>query len=236
MQRYFCNNKENDLFILSNEDSYHIKTVMRYKVDTEIEIVYDKELFIAKIIEISNNVRAKIVKKIDTLQEKFHVTIAQSIVQEKKMDYILQKSTELGVKEIIPLNVSRSVVKLDHKKDSRIDRWKRVVKEASEQCKRTDIPQIMDIHTIADLIKEDYDIKILCSVNEISKSIKTVLSNIKQSDKILFVIGPEGGFTPSEEDILVKNNFIMASFGNRVLRCETASTFVLSIINYIFMG
>ena len=68
-----------------------------------------------------------------------------------------------------------------------------------------------------------------------SKSIKTVLSNVNISDRILIVVGPEGGFTKKEEEELINNGFISVSLGDRVLRTETASLFVLSIINYIFM-
>ena len=79
------------------------------------------------------------------------------------------------------------------------------------------------------------NIKILCSVNELSMSIKQVLNKDLNNLKILFVIGPEGGFTDEEERTLIDNGFISTSFGKRVLRTETASLYVLSIINYILM-
>ena len=88
---------------------------------------------------------------------------------------------------------------------------------------------------IKDLIKLDYDIKILCTVNELSMSLKEVLNKDLNNLKILLVIGPEGGFTDSEEKILIDNGFISTTFGRRVLRTETASLYALSIINYILM-
>ncbi len=235
MQRYFCKEKENDIFTLSSEDSYHITKVMRYNIGTNIEIVYDNTLYIANIINLSGLVKAQVIKIVDENINSYFVTIAQSLVKEQKMDYILQKGTELGASCFIPLDVTNSIVKLNGKENKKIERWRKVVKEASEQSKRLDIPIVTNILSIDDLVKEKYDLKILCSVNETSKNIKTVLSNIKQSDRILFVIGPEGGFTDQEEQKLKNNDFISTSLGSRVLRTETASTFVLSIINYIFM-
>ena len=88
---------------------------------------------------------------------------------------------------------------------------------------------------IKDLAKLDYDIKILCTVNELSMSLKQVLNKDLTNLKILFVIGPEGGFTDQEEKVLIDNGFISTSFGTRVLRTETASLYALSIINYILM-
>ena len=151
------------------------------------------------------------------------------------MDYILQKGTELGANKFIPLIVDRSVVKLNDKSDKKQKRWQTIVKEAAEQSKRLEVPTVANPCNIKELAKLDYDLKILCSVNETSKNIKTVLSNISISDRILVVVGSEGGFTNLEEQELIKNGFVSASLGNRVLRTETASLFVLSVINYIFM-
>lgn len=234
MQRYFCN-QDSDLFTLSRDDSYHITKVMRYNIGTKIEIVCNNTLYLSEITSLTPFVVAKKIASIDNDSKSLNVTIAQSLVKEQKMDYILQKGTELGVKEFIPLITTRSVVKIEKKEDKKINRWNLIVKEASEQSKRLDIPLVNRAHNIKELSLLDYDYKILCTVNELSKSIKTVLSNIQESDRILIVVGPEGGFTKEEEDYLISNGFISVSLGSRVLRTETASLFVLSIINYILM-
>ena len=234
MQRYFCDSKE-EVVTLSSDDSYHITKVMRMNVGDNIELVSNNKLYIAEIIKTTPSV---IVKK-NSVQESFdtniNIDIAQSIVVEQKMDYILQKGTELGANKFIPLIVDRSVVKLNDKSDKKQKRWQTIVKEAAEQSKRLEVPTVANPCNIKELAKLDYDLKILCSVNEMSKNIKTVLSNISISDRILVVVGPEGGFTNLEEQELIKNGFVSASLGNRVLRTETASLFVLSVINYIFM-
>jgi len=234
MQRYFCDSNSSS-FTLSKEDSYHITKVMRYDVGTKIEIVSNEVLYLAEITSISPLVVANKIMELSGENTKLNVTIAQSLVKEQKMDYILQKGTELGACEFIPFIADRSIVKIDNKEDKKIERWNTIVKEASEQSKRLDIPKVLKPCNIKELSNLDYDYKILCSVNEMSTSIKTVLSNINISDRILIVVGPEGGFTKKEEEELINNGFISVSLGNRVLRTETASLFVLSIINYIFM-
>lgn len=235
MQRYF---KETnlDVFDLSSDDSYHIKKVMRNKIGDKIEVVIDKKLYICEIIEMNDLVTVKKIEEVECNSElPCYVTIAQSLVKEQKMDLILQKSCELGVSEIIPINTTRSIVKLDKKENKKIERWNKILKEASEQSKRVVIPFVNEIKDIKDLINLDYDIKILCTVNELSTSLKNVLNKDLNNLKIMFVIGPEGGFTDSEEQILMDNGFISTSFGRRVLRTETASIYALSIINYILM-
>lgn len=235
MQRYFKDTNL-DIFELSSDDSYHIIKVMRNNIGDKVEVVIDKRLYICEIIKIDNLVTVKKLEEVECDSElPCYVTIAQSLVKEQKMDLILQKSCELGASEIIPINTTRSIVKLDKKESKKIDRWNKILKEASEQSKRIVIPKVNEIMDINDLAKLDYDIKILCTVNELSTSLKKVLSKDLNNVKIILVIGPEGGFTDSEEKILIDNGFISTSFGNRVLRTETASLYALSIINYILM-
>ena len=235
MQRYFKDTKLNE-FELSDDDSYHIIKVMRNNIGDKVEVVIDKKLYICEIIEMNKLVKVKKIEEVICDSElPCFVTIAQSLVKEQKMDLILQKSCELGVSEIIPINATRSIVKLDKKETKKIERWNKILKEASEQSKRIIIPKVKEIMDIKDLVNLDYDIKILCTVNELSMSLKEVLNKDLNNLKILLVIGPEGGFTDSEEKILIDNGFISTTFGRRVLRTETASLYALSIINYILM-
>jgi len=235
MQRYFVDSINNNKFCLNESDSYHCLVVMRSKVKEELEIVCDKRLYLGKIESLDNFVSGIILEEIDSSFERLDVTIAQSLVNESKMDLILQKSVELGVNKIIPLKVSRCVVNYDKKEDKKLLRWQKIMQEASSQSKRLNIPVIDKINNLDDLIGLNYDYKFLCSVNESSQTIKMVLQNVKVCDRIIFVIGPEGGFSDSEESYLVQNGFIRISLGDLVLRTETASLTILSMINYHFM-
>lgn len=236
MQRYFKDSKEK-VYELSEDDSYHIIKVMRLKLKDKVEVVNYGTTYIAEIINIDKNkVSVKNIEELSDYNElPLNITLAQSAVKEQKMDYILQKSCELGVSDIIVLNTKRSIVKLDKNENKKIERWNKILKEASEQSKRNIIPKIIGINSIKELSLLDYDIKLLCTVNENDNNIKNVLSNININDRILFVVGPEGGFEKEEEKTLKDNSFIPVSLGKRVLRTETASSFLLSIINYEIM-
>ncbi len=233
MQRYFCNTINDNQFILSNDDSYHIKTVMRMQINDLIEVIYNKDLYICEIKEF-DPVIVCIKEKINSYNELgIKVTICQSLVKEQKMDLILQKGTELGAYSFIPLSVKNSIIKYSNKDfDKKRIRWQKIVKEASEQSKRNIIPEVLKIKEIKDIIKLNYDLKILCTVNEVSTSLKYVLQNNKKCDKMIIVIGPEGGFTKEEEGELINHGFVSVTLGNLVLRTETASLCALSMINY----
>ena len=151
------------------------------------------------------------------------------------MDLILQKATELGVSSITPIITKRSIIKLKQSDyEKKIIRWKRIVKEASEQSHRIDIPDILDIKQINDLSEID-GYKFVASTREKSKNIKLVMKNLGICDRINVVIGPEGGLSIEEEDMLNKLGFSSITLGNRILRVETVPLFILSVINYEFM-
>ena len=115
--------------------------------------------------------------------------------------------------------LKNSIIKGDDKDFlKKVNRWQRIVKEASEQSKRNIIPEVKNVSTIKEIIKTDYDIKILCTVNELSRSLKNILQNNKKCGTMIIVVGPEGGFTREEEEFLIANNFLSTSLGNLVLR------------------
>lgn len=237
MQRYFVSKNNKNQFILSESDTYHITKVMRMNLGDQIEIVYNNTTYICEITCLTPYVEAFIIKEVLERNElNCMVTIVQSLVKEQKMDYILQKTTELGVFRIIPYQAERSLIKLGQKQDKKIERWQNIVKEAAEQSKRNQIPIVERPINLSELVNlKDYDIKFLCTVNETSQNIKKLLSKLSRSVRILFVIGPEGGFTEKEESMLLKNGFVPLSLGSSVLRTETASTFIMSVIRYIDM-
>ena len=234
MQRYFVKEKENDTFIITKEDSHHIINVMRMNIKDNIEVIYENKIYICEITALNSPVKCKIIEEKEKVERNLpKVIIVQALVKEQKMDYILQKACELGVYKIIPVNTERSVVKLDNDK-KKIDRWNKILKEASEQSKRCDIPILDKIYKFNELLSLDFKEKFICSTKENKKLLKSTLSKININDTIVYVIGPEGGFSPSEEDILIENGYTPVSLGSNVLRTETASLFIMSAINYEF--
>lgn len=231
MQRYFIKKKD---FSLEDTDIRHIKKVMRMNINDLIEVVYNNKLYICKITSLEP-FNIKVIEKLDEDKKtKIELTVAVALVKEQKMDLILQKLTELGVSRIIPVSMERSIVKLDKERfNKKKVRWESICKEASEQSKRTNIPIIEDIKSIKDLTKEDADLKLVASTKEKEKLLNYYLQSIEDCAKIIMVIGPEGGISDKEEDILVSNGYNRVSFGNLIFRVETATIYVASIINYI---
>lgn len=231
MQRYFAVDKDLNI---SDKDKHHIINVMRMKINDKIEIVYDEKVYLCEINDISKKDVSYSVKDIIDVNNELpvKVTIAVSLVNEKKLDFILQKCTELGIYDFILISSDRSKIKIDGKENKKIERWNTITKEAAEQSHRNIKPIIKGIMPIEEVSKLDYDLKLICSTKENEKTIKNVLQNSTNCDRIIIVVGPEGGLTISEEEKLEKNGFIPVTLGNLILRTETVPMYIMSLINY----
>ncbi len=226
MQRYFASSFKDNYFTLNDGDLYHIKVVMRMKENDLIEVVYDKQLYIGQL---DFNYNVKLNKLVENkLDNNSEYILCLPLLTDQKMSFVLQKATELGVDKIVPIITNRSIVKLDNnKQEKKLNRWHLICKEASEQSKRMTIPIITEIKILADL-KFD-GLKIVCSTNKDSIPLKKVIQKAKQ---IVFVVGPEGGLDPVEEQLLNDLGFISVSLGNNIFRVETVPIYLLSILKY----
>ncbi len=232
MQRYFALDRDKNFFSLRDDDFYHIKTVMRMFDGDKIEVVHEN---IAYLCELVDNYKVQIVEKLSTINKKYKIVLILPLLKEQKMDLILQKSTEMGVDEIILFKAKRSIVDFKVCQESRkIERWGKICKEASEQAKRCDIPTIRTIENINDLGELD-GLKLVCSTIENKNSLKKLLQINKKCAKINLIVGPEGGLEEKEEQALISLGFEPVTLGNNILRVETVPLFIMGAINYEYM-
>ena len=236
MQRYFAREKHETTFRLNEDDLYHITVVMRMKPGDEIEVVYNQSVYLCCIENVNKEVVVRMKKEYQQEKERIpHVIFCIPFLKEQKMDYILQKATELGVSEIVPTVLNRSIIKLDDAKfQKKKVRWQKICKEASEQSMRNMIPVIRDRMTLSEVALLD-GVMIVCSTRKKEKSLKKLLQTVGDCDTLVIVVGPEGGLEEEEEKFLVDAGFSSVTLGNRILRVETVPLYVLSAINYNYM-
>lgn len=236
MQRYFSNTLKEGYFELSENDLYHIKTVMRMHAGDKIEVVYQNEVYLSCIESVNDVYKIRQLEKMEQGRQKIpEIILAIPLLKEAKMDFVIQKATELGVSKIIPVKMERSVVKLDKTKEKKkLERWRKIVKEASEQSKRVTIPEITEISTLESLQNIDA-LKLVCSTIATENNLPKLLQTYHTCDKILVAIGPEGGLSENEEELLINIGFQPVRLGNNIMRVETVPIFFLSVINYEYM-
>ena len=205
---------------------------MRMHEGDFIEAVYDNVLYKAQIKNISN-FDIETVSVIEQKMDKYpEITLIIPALKEQKLDLIFQKGTEIGVNRFIVAPFERSMVKYDERKEKvKLERWKKICKEASEQSMRTNMP-LINIEKDLKFVDKLDGLKLICSTNEKDNYIKYVLKNNSEYDKITLVIGPEGGISFDEESYYEQKGFKKITLGTQIMRVETVPIFVSSIIRY----
>lgn len=241
MDRFFIDIKNIDLgnktCFIEGEDVKHISKVLRYNVGEKLEICDGQNNeYICEINEISKNaVFLDIIEKLEINRESnLKVKIYQGLPKGQKLELILQKLTEIGVSEIIPVVTKRSVVKIDDKKeDKKVERWERIIYEGAKQSKRGIVPQLKGPLTFKETLLDikNNDMNIVPYEKENSRSIKKALKGAKIKSIGIF-IGPEGGFDEEEIKALEDLDSIPVTLGPRILRTETAPIVAASIVLY----
>lgn len=189
-----------------------------------------------KISNIKDTVEAIIIQQLENNKESnLYINIVQGLPKSDKMEFIIQKGTELGVKEFTPLALKRCIVKLDSKDETKkTERWQKVAEVAAKQSGRDIIPKVnnvFNINSISGLLK-DYDLVLVAYENEENNGLKSELKNITKDSKVAIIIGPEGGLEETEVEILKQNGAKIVTLGKRILRTETVAMVVTSILMY----
>lgn len=242
MHKFFVNIDKiyDNKAIIEGDDVKHIYKVLRLKEGETVNINNcNGEEFLGTIESISKTkVEVKLSNKLEINNESpIDIYLYQGLPKSTKMDLIVQKCTELGVKEITPVITERVISALgDIKKDNKkVERWNRIAFEACKQSKRTLIPNINDSIEFIELLDnlKEMDLIVVAYENAENYGIKQMIRDInKQVKKIAVIIGPEGGF--EEEEILSLKNLgaYIVTLGPRILRTETAGFTCVSLLMY----
>ena len=221
---------------VSGEDVRHIGAVLRMKTGDELLLCDGKGTeYSVKIIQADRSeIKTEIVNKTRREIEYPRVTLGQGLPKSDKMDWIVQKATELGVATIAPLVTERTIVKVKDE-EKRVSRWQKICREAAMQSSRPDIPQVHALVSFAEFLRtlnSEPRTLLLFPWEEGTKPIKDVLRGKEEFKHIVVLIGPEGGFSEAEAELATSKGFHPVSLGPNILRTETAAMAVLSMILY----
>lgn len=233
MQRYFASLFGNEV-ILKEDDVFHLTKVMRAKNNDKIEIVDENgKAYLARIIQI-NPLRIVIqepILKNSELDTK--VTLFFALAKSDKIDFAIQKATELGASRIVLFEGKRSIVHFSKDDFARKhNRYHNIAKEAAEQCHREIIPEICFAPTIKDIESFLAEVNLFAYELDAGKTNDFASIFNKRINSLSIIVGPEGGFDEKEAEYLLSKNFKTISLGKRILRCETAAVYALSVIAF----
>lgn len=241
MQRYFVKNHaiRGKSALIQGRDHHHIKNVMRMRPKDKVYLCDENEnVYLAEIAVISQQeIVLNIIDQIDHKSElEVSTTIALGLTRREKQEEVLKRITELGASGFLTVALERSVVKAGEKSDSIRERHWSIAKEAAEQSHRRRIPSIYGHFSFPDFLNfsEQFDLCLFAYEEAGRKgdaSLKSIIRSFR-GKSVLALVGPEGGFSQKEAEVLMQRGFVPVGLGPRILRCETAPLYIMSAFSY----
>ncbi len=231
---------------LTPDESHHLVVVNRARRGSPV-IAFDGRgsEWICELTQDSKNAAVLTVRDTHRAPPLAHaITLAQSLPKGTGFDDIVRKATEIGAARIVPIVSERTQVHLDgDRQDKKIEKWRTAALEAAKQCGNPWLPEIAPVQSLSAFLAAqygrpspdpDHDLRLVASLHPGAKPLKQLFSNASASlgrppRRILWLIGPEGDFSPAEIDTALRSGFLPATLGQLVLRCETAATYALSV-------
>lgn len=232
MQQFFVTQdlQLNTTIDFSKEIAFQIGTVLKLKTGELVLLSDQKKMFEASLTLNGKAVSALCHKEIFIEAIKIKVTLIQALIRREKFELILQKATELGVDRIVPLILERNVVKWENEPDKMV-RYRSILREAAEQCHRLKVPEIVEpiyLKNIATYKSEQNFV-----AYEVENHDHQLKKRLEMTGSISIVIGPEGGISPKEIELLKNQGFESVSLGNRIFRAETAAMVAIHTVDCV---
>ncbi len=240
MHRFYLPNPQvaRDLLRLDGTEWHHCRTVLRAREGTRAS-VFDGagSEYLCEIQKMDEDgADLRVIQKSFTPRPTYSITLAQALPKNKVMDLIMQKATELGVCEIIPVLSERSVIRIEaDEMKNKLTRWRDITMEAAKQCGLNWLPTLTKPKTVKEIAetRTEYTWGLIGSLQPEAKPLWEHLKESRAADgKAILMIGPEGDFTPAEMVVARAAGFQPLTLGSLVLRCDTAAIHAISILNY----
>jgi 16S rRNA (uracil1498-N3)-methyltransferase len=241
MARFFVpqHNIDGSRGVVAGKELQHLRRVLRLAAGDAITIFDDAgrehDAVICSVgpesaaIEITRSYEAQ-------RESALQLTLALGVTKGEKMDFVIEKATELGVQNIVPFVSAHAVPKLNERKiAARAERWQKIALSAAKQCGRAQTPKLLPLCEFGEFIGQAWPdtFKLLFWERESTQSLKQ-LQERRGAQRVLIAIGPEGGFSPEEAGQATKHGFFLVSMGRRILRAETAAIAAVSLAQFLW--
>ena len=239
MKKIFIPTPLDEIIQLPKDVTHHVLHVFRYNMEKPITVTgSDNRCGIYQITEeVDGIAQAKLIEYVESDVASYRTILVQSLLKGEKLEWVLQKATELNVDTIYLVSTANCVAKYDDKKlQSKVSRWEKIMLEAAQQCGRNQLPTLVVGETLSQVLAIEADaLKLVAYENEDGHTIKTALQSVHTNQTItdiLICIGPEGGYQEKEINAIIKSGGKSVSLGNTILRAETAAIGSLAMIQY----
>ena len=239
MKKIFIPTPLDEIIQLPKDVTHHVLHVFRHNMEKPITVTgSDNRCGIYQITdEVDGIAQAKLIEYVASDVSSYRTILVQSLLKGEKLEWVLQKATELNVDTIYLVSTANCVAKYDDKKlQSKVSRWEKIMLEAAQQCGRNQLPTLVVGETLLQVLTIEADaLKLVAYENEDGHTIKTALQSVHTNQTItdiLICVGPEGGYQEKEINAIIESGGKSVSLGNTILRAETAAIGSLAMIQY----
>ncbi len=238
MQQVFVEGEITDGLVIAGEDGHHLSDVVRLKCGENLRVSdHVGNSFLCEVTSVSKGqISIKVLEELESTELPGSIILFQAVPKGERMETIIEKCVELGVDMIVPVTMQNCVVKLEEKKiPAKIKRWQAIADSAAKQCKRSVMPQVKEPVSLKEAIALSLDLGVEINIvpyecAEGMKATAEVLADMKADSKVAIYIGPEGGYSPLEVDMLAEAGGRVVSLGKRILRTDTAAIATVSMV------
>lgn len=239
MKKIFIPTPLDEIIELPKDVTHHVLHVFRYNMEKPITVTGgDNRCGIYQITEeVDGIAQAKLIEYVEANVSSYRTILVQSLLKGEKLEWVLQKATELNVDTIYLVSTANCVAKYDDKKlQSKVSRWEKIMLEAAQQCGRNQLPTLVVGETLSQVLTIEADaLKLVAYENEDGHTIKNALQSVHTNQTItdiLICVGPEGGYQEKEINAIIESGGKSVSLGTTILRAETAAIGSLAMIQY----
>ena len=231
-RRFFVDEVQEERARITGADAQHLTRVLRVSTGQRYELSDNRNVYLAEIEAVGKElVTFRIIDRLTAQEPPLRITLLASLIRFERFELLLEKATELGVERVIPILADRSEKGLDRAAEKRIARWQRIVREASEQARRTRLPEVSEPLRFHQAATPDAALRLVLDEDSSAQPILRALPQPKRThDEVALLLGPEGGWTDRER-AAVSEKWRPVSLGPSILRAETAAIAALAILN-----
>ncbi|MEO5924662.1 MAG: RsmE family RNA methyltransferase [Bryobacteraceae bacterium] len=232
-RRFFVDEVRNGQAHIEGDDAKHLTKVLRVEVGQRFEISDNRNVYLAEVsIAHKGEVEFRTLEKLPAEPERVRITLCAALIKFDHFEWMIEKATELGVSEIVPVIATRTERGLDRAAEKRVERWRRIVMEASQQSRRSFLPEVVDAVSFAGgLARVAGHRYVLDEVPDGLDLLSALPAQRTSADSVALLVGPEGGWTDAERAAFIAAQWKRVTMGPLILRAETAAMASLSIVN-----
>jgi 16S rRNA (uracil1498-N3)-methyltransferase len=232
-RRFFVNQVRSGRAEISGDDARHLTRVLRVEAGQRYEISDNSNVYLAEVETArKEHVAFRTLEKLAAPKPTVHLILCAALIKFDHFEWMIEKATELGISEIVPVESIRSERGLERAAHKRIERWRRIALEASQQSRRAFLPEVSEPASLDDVLAREMNYKFAFDENPATRPLNSALPAARNSqDTVAILIGPEGGWTDDERAQFIAAAWTPVSLGPLILRAETAALAALAIVN-----